>query len=447
MGIETGNDKYKVLNNIWYMLMRNKRIRLKTVYAHLNPEQIRKEDKDKPHVAAQIQQKGYYEISHTIPEHHIQALEELISLGYVERKHTTIYKVWLNKKLSLNELRILPTGSVAFLEKGEELSFKSHYLDAMQYETFEETFKQVSRKVEDAEYSHVKRLDGGVELDYQTDIYEMKDLYFDALWPLFSSDKDKSSLSLTEPLVETTSAKKAQKNWVKQKKIELEWFFLNRQAIDSEIRKLQWKKRHIGIIIFDDIPYFISWPSQNGISETRQIEPPQQSPRDRLETFKNLIEKENLKEKEVQEFLENNQWLFGSDYIQFKAQQRAGKNIIDMFLENVNHAYTIVELELPADGLFTKSGQPRYKLTHAINQVANAQHWYNTHYDYVFSESGIRVYNPDGLVVMGRAKEEEKEKLERLNSLHRNIKIATYDFFLKQGEQYITTYAEMRKQE
>ena len=446
MATEANDEKYKELNNVWYILMRDKSIRSKTVYAQLKPEQIKKEDRDKPHVAAQIHQKGYYELSHTIPEHQIQTLEELVSLGYVEKKHTTIHKIWLNKKLSLPELSLLPTGSVRFLTRREEVSFKTYYLDAMQYEIFKTTLSQASKRVEDAEYPHVKRLDGGVELDYETDIHEMKDLYFDALWPLFSSDKNKSSLSLTEPRVETTGAGKPQKNWVKQKKIELEWFFSNRQAIDNEIRKLQWKKRHIGIIIFDDIPYSISWPSQNGRSETKQIEPPQQSPRDRLETFKNLIKKKDLKEKELQTFLENNHWFFGSDYIQFKAQQRAGKNIMDLFLEDVNHAYTIVELKLPGETLFTKTGGTWHKLTHAIDQVAKAQQWYNKHYEYVFTETGAAVYNPRGLVVIGRAKQEEEEELERLNSSRRDIKIVTYDFLLKQGEQYITTYAKMRKQ-
>jgi hypothetical protein len=447
MAIETGDDKSKALNSVWYILMRNKSTKLKTVYSHLQPKQIKKEDRAKPHIAAQIQLQGYYEISNTIPEHHIHALEELVSLRYVEKKHTTIYKVWLTKTLSLNHLYVLPTGSVAFAEKGEEHSFKSYYLDTIQYETFETTFNQASRRVDDAEYSHVKRLDGGVELHYQTDIYEIKDLYFDALWPVFSSDKDKSSLFLTEPRLEMTGTQKPQKNWVKQKKIELEWFFSNRQAIDNEIRKLQWKKRNVGIIIFDDIPYFISWPPLNKKRQIEEIKPSQQSPRDRLEAFKNLIKKKHLKEKELQTFLENNYWFFGSKYTQFKAQQRAGKNIMDLFLEDVNHAYTIVELKLPGETLFTKTGGTWHKLTHAIDQVAKAQQWYNKHYEYVFTEGRAAVYNPRGLVVIGRAKQEEEEELERLNSSRRDIKIVTYDHLLKQGEQYITTYAKLRKQQ
>jgi hypothetical protein len=108
---------------------------------------------------------------------------------------------------------------------------------------------------------------------------------------------------------------------------------------------------------------------------------------------------------------------------------------------------TLVELENPRHVLFTKSGQPRSLITHAVQQVEDWIRWWRQYPDRLPSPI-VPEYPPDGLVIVGRSQglsKEDESRLEHLNS-NRVVKVFTYDMILYRYESMLQRFLDAAAQ-
>lgn len=151
-----------------------------------------------------------------------------------------------------------------------------------------------------------------------------------------------------------------------------------------------------------------------------------------IRKFQTMIDRDAKEKEEMQKFLEEHPWIFGLEYKEFRSEKRAGDpNRLDFLLMKFDGEFEIVELKRASDNLFCNKKGKLFKthtLNKAIEQVRNYQEFYLNHLDFIKSVEGRRIYKPKALIVIGRTKENEKEKLQMENSyLRGEIKIVTYD--------------------
>ena len=150
-----------------------------------------------------------------------------------------------------------------------------------------------------------------------------------------------------------------------------------------------------------------------------------------IREFQTMVDRD-AKEIEMQKFLEKHPWIFGVEYKEFRPQKRAGDPYrLDFLLRKFDDEFEIVELKRASPNLFyNRKGQlfKTHELNKAIEQVRNYQEFYLKHHDFVRSVEGHTIYKPKAIIVIGRTKENEKEKLQMENSyLRGEIRIVTYD--------------------
>ena len=162
-------------------------------------------------------------------------------------------------------------------------------------------------------------------------------------------------------------------------------------------------------------------------------------------------------ENHFQQELSQNNWIFGSWYDEVIPKKQADiKNQPDFILKRADGFCDIVEIEAPKKKLFTKpnksgKSQPRSDLIQALTQVIDYIDSYNANYErqyYEDSESGsknpLNPYRPQGLLIIGRDKKEERKKLWQLNSFLNNITIITYDEFFNKAESILRLHSKKR---
>ena len=101
----------------------------------------------------------------------------------------------------------------------------------------------------------------------------------------------------------------------------------------------------------------------------------------------------------------------------------------------------LVEIEPPGFRLFTKAGDPSHRLTHALRQVRDWQHWVAVNTSFA-RKLFPGIVAPMGHVFMGRRAElsttESRDRLHALNIEYRgHVEIHTLDRFLTMAESAI----------
>ena len=153
-------------------------------------------------------------------------------------------------------------------------------------------------------------------------------------------------------------------------------------------------------------------------------------------------------EVDIQKFLKNNLWLFGSEYCTFiKEEQINSRNILDGIPKNLDDFIDIIEVKLPTADLFRyDTNHNNYysssELTKAIAQTQN----------YIFelekmssddiyqNKNDCIIAKPRGIILIGSKKElsdEEKQYLRILNSSYHNIHILTYQQLLLRAKNML----------
>jgi hypothetical protein len=166
----------------------------------------------------------------------------------------------------------------------------------------------------------------------------------------------------------------------------------------------------------------------------------------RLREFRSLIEKESVDEKEIHNFLKENTWMFGSNYEKmFKSEKILTiDSREDFLLKNFNGYYDVLELKLPRDNLFVKSGGKKLSfsgdLKDAVSQVMFYLAEIRTYYLSIKDQTGLDLYFPKGIVVIGRRKNTEIRTLQIHKEFLNKVDIWTYDDLIDNAQKTIKTY-------
>lgn len=150
---------------------------------------------------------------------------------------------------------------------------------------------------------------------------------------------------------------------------------------------------------------------------------------------------EELNEQEYQEFLEDNYWFFGPEYFDVERENPAGYDgRIDFLLKRTDGFHDIVETKKPEHDLFTGDDSLSGKLKNTLSQIADYLDYYETHRLSHREQTGNDVYQPKGIIVIGRDNEDTKEAIKKHERvIHPNIEILTYDDLKDRAERTIET--------
>jgi hypothetical protein len=181
---------------------------------------------------------------------------------------------------------------------------------------------------------------------------------------------------------------------------------------------------------------------QSAMNNTRSKEQKNQIPvmEGKIKEFEKLLKKKKVKEKELQKFLYNHYWMFGSQYKSIHKEKQAGmKGRNDFLAEKEAGYYDIIELKKPDHPLFTSGKTPSMskELKDALSQMAKYFDYYHKHYLSHKEETKMDILYPKGIIVIGRRKDKEKEILKAHELILTKVEILTYDDILDRAKQSI----------
>jgi len=169
--------------------------------------------------------------------------------------------------------------------------------------------------------------------------------------------------------------------------------------------------------------------------------------RNKLRDFDELIQSTDVREESIQNFLEENNWIFGAEYIQVMPKKALShKYVVDFLLQRFDSSWEIVELKLPAEDIFTNQLNVTAKVTSAISQIQNAQEFMLKNYEFLKTSEDIEVFKPRGvLVISNRLSNEEKDRLEIINKSYSDITIVTYQDLLQKARKQVELIEKLFK--
>jgi hypothetical protein len=163
--------------------------------------------------------------------------------------------------------------------------------------------------------------------------------------------------------------------------------------------------------------------------------------RKRIDAFRTLLGTAT-REEEVQVFLTSNPVLLAPDATRVTPKVKLGTEYVtDFVVEHHDGEYILVEIEPPSFPIFTKSGDPSARLTHAQQQVEDWKRWVTTNNAY--ARENIKeladVTTPQCWVIIGRRPDTargRKALVQKNSSLH-GIRILTYDSLIERAENHL----------
>jgi len=150
--------------------------------------------------------------------------------------------------------------------------------------------------------------------------------------------------------------------------------------------------------------------------------------------FADMLDDRNVNERTLHDFIFKNPAVLTAYGTSIATEVRLGELYrIDVVLRasGVREEVTLVELEHHRHNIFTRDGQPRAEITHAVQQVQDWFRWLRENPIHPFTQS-LAGLPPAGLVVAGRSRnfnEEERSRLAHLNS-GSAVPVITYDELL-----------------
>ena len=253
--LDMDKELLREINKIWLSLMYNKMMQVKTIYDRIAKSNLSINSLKDWKVRAQVEKFGYYDSAQELPDSTIGALEFLTELGYLEKRNDTIYKIGFFYEVYPYKPVVTPLGYVG-ISSPMTYHYETLTLDSKQYQAFDETAPSLKNQVSAGMHKHITKFDYGVNFSYDTTIYEVKDLYFDAIWIDCLEPEGKLTVELVEPFIQSSS-KRDRKNWRKIREVDPELFLSDSKELGKLIDELEWKKRSIGCIIYNDKAYTI----------------------------------------------------------------------------------------------------------------------------------------------------------------------------------------------
>lgn len=259
--------QYRTLSNLWWILLRNKEIYVKRIHSRIPKDKLSKEDLEKPEISKQVKEFGYYDVVRSNSSDEIKILEQLTELGYLEKRTDKVYKVQLFYEAHPYIPHIGIDGHLG-LQLNSRNHFGYHYFNSKRFENFVETAKLFGEGMEAGLHRHI-RFGYSLDYSYETEVYEIKDKYFDAIF-FGSVIDDKIAVGLAQPFIQTRISNKEtkyMKNWKKVKEITIDDFLVGPSRIDPMIDELDWKKKMKGYLMYEDQPYTLLVEPKNSEEE------------------------------------------------------------------------------------------------------------------------------------------------------------------------------------
>lgn len=150
----------------------------------------------------------------------------------------------------------------------------------------------------------------------------------------------------------------------------------------------------------------------------------------------------SVAEQDLQEFLYNHPWLFGTEYINAQPQVlRGAHSRFDFYLERFNKTSDIVEIKLPSENIINRDGTITAHVVQAVDQLIDYMESSQAaaHSSVISEEEGIRELRPRGIVIIGRdGSSEAKKKLQKWNYQFAHITILTYEDVLERAKSILS---------
>lgn len=133
-------------------------------------------------------------------------------------------------------------------------------------------------------------------------------------------------------------------------------------------------------------------------------------------------------EEELQGSVKKSPIILSPTFSRFAAKPRLGSDYVPDFAFDDGHGrWTLVEIEASRHALFTRQGDPRSPLTHAVRQVTDWRDWVRANRAYA-RETLSGVTEVQGLVVIGRSTAgDASERLRRYEQSLTDIQVMTWD--------------------
>jgi hypothetical protein len=163
-----------------------------------------------------------------------------------------------------------------------------------------------------------------------------------------------------------------------------------------------------------------------------------------VKTYEQLINKQNVKEPEIQNFLEKNPIIINREARKVISKKSfGGEKFPDFIVILHNGIHILVEIETPQKQIFTRNGHPTSEFSQAEQQVRDYLQWANEDKEFLRKRGlpGICVENTRGLLIIGMRQNlnaDQKLKLSQLNYLSRSShEIKTFDDLLMENATLI----------
>ena len=168
--------------------------------------------------------------------------------------------------------------------------------------------------------------------------------------------------------------------------------------------------------------------------------------------FKTMLESSDLLEEDFMMFFKENPWLLGVGlkYKNILPGQKAGADFrVDFLLERYDGYCDIIELKRHTDDVIV-GGDKNWRLSArcngAISQILRYMDYYERNVARECYDSGIDVYKPKALVIIGRTKTANvKRKIRLINDQYSSVEILTYDDLYENAERLIETLRQFQR--
>jgi hypothetical protein len=238
--------------------MRDKRVYAKKVFNRIPKEQISANDMKQAKVRKSVKKDGYYDQSFVISAPRKKCLEKLVSLGYVQkRENEIVYSVAYEYVMHPYHPFVLPPRGLIISGVSNHQAVRNILLDSNEYSLFEKTSRHFRRQIDAKRHTHITHFESFTEFSYKSDIYEVKDKYFDAISLGYRPSTRRLIVDLVEP-IKYSRKDKDRKDWRSIRAINPRLFLQGSNSIDNEIATLSWKKDYIGIMIYNNKACFMS---------------------------------------------------------------------------------------------------------------------------------------------------------------------------------------------
>jgi hypothetical protein len=192
----------------------------------------------------------------------------LVSLGYVKKKEDKLYRISYSSAVHPYRPFVIPFRGVV-IPKVTNSHTENMILNSYEFSIFIKSASIFKDQMAAGNHLHVSSFDYSY-FSYTSDVYEVEDKYFDAIFLNCDPSTDRLTVDLVEPFVQSSILKrKVKKNWRTIRGINPSLFLEGAASIDREVDSLPWKASYRGIITHKDKAYYLN-PSEDLRERERQ---------------------------------------------------------------------------------------------------------------------------------------------------------------------------------